>query len=142
DALQVGDAVEVDEVVEAGEAQRQHRDQALAAGERLGVAAVLLQQADGIGRRLGRVVFERRRFHWCAPSLPWIRSRMCDGVSGWMLTALIPNGDRASATALMIAGGAPMAPPSPMPLNPPGRLDGVSMWPYSMTGTSVDDGGR
>ena len=49
----------------------------------------------------------------------------------------------ASATALMTAGGDPMAPPSPMPLNPPGLVGaGVSMWPYSTIGTSAAVGSR
>src|SRR5438094_647012 len=100
------------EVLEAGEAQGQHGDEALAAGQRLGVAAELAEQADGVGGRLGGVVLERCRFHCDAPSM---RSRMCDGVSGWTLTAVIPSGASASATALITAGGAPMAPPSPMP---------------------------
>ncbi len=65
--LEGGDAVEVDEVVEAREPQRQQRDQALAAGERLGVVAVLGEQPDGVVDAVGRVVLERRGLHG-APS--------------------------------------------------------------------------
>ena len=44
---------------------------------------------------------------------------------------------------LAAAGGDPMAPPAPMPLWPPGLVSaGVSMWPYSMMGTSVEVGRR
>ena len=45
--------------------------------------------------------------------------------------------------ALITAGGEPMAPPSPIPLCPPGLVGaGVSMWPYSMSGTSAAVGSR
>ena len=53
-----------------------------------------------------------------------------------------PNGASASATALTTAGGAPIAPPSPTPLKPPGPGLGVSMCPYSIDGTSAADGMR
>src|SRR5205085_1487259 len=69
------------------------------------------------------------------------RATMADGVSGRRVT-VTPNGARASATALMTAGGAPMAPPSPTPLKPPGPGLGVSMWPYSIVGTSAAVGSR
>ena len=38
-----------------------------------------------------------------------------------------PNGESASATAFTTHGGAPIAPPSPTPLKPPGPGLGVSM---------------
>jgi hypothetical protein len=56
-------SVGIAEVLEPGEAQRQHRDQALAAGQDLGVVTVLAQQRHEIGDRLGRVVLERGRLH-------------------------------------------------------------------------------
>jgi hypothetical protein len=68
-------------------------------------------------------------------------SRMTSGVNG-VRSMLQPTSASASATALKIAGGEPMAPPSPMPLWPPGVGDGVSTWPYSMVGTSVVVGSR
>jgi hypothetical protein len=68
DADEVGRPVEVDDVLEAGQPQRQHGDEALATGEGFGVAAVLAQQADDLGRRLGGVVLERCRLHRRAPS--------------------------------------------------------------------------
>ena len=46
-----------------------------------------------------------------------------------------PSKANASATALKIAGGEPIAPPSPIPLWPPGVDDGVSTCPYSIVGT-------
>src|SRR4029079_18291842 len=53
-----------------------------------------------------------------------------------------PNGASASATALTTAGGAPIAPPSPTPLKPPGPGLGVSMCPYSIDGISDAVGTR
>ena len=67
DAAQLGDPVEVDEVLEAGEPQRQHRHQALPAGEHLGLVAVLGEQRDDVGERLRRVVLERCGLHGQLP---------------------------------------------------------------------------
>ena len=61
DALQLPDPGDVDEVLEPGEAQGEHRHEALTAREHLGVVAVLAQQRDHVGHRLGRVIVERRR---------------------------------------------------------------------------------
>src|SRR5207247_11308022 len=48
-----------------------------------------------------------------------------------------PSPRTASATALAIAAGAPIVPPSPMPLTPPGITgEGVSRWTISNGGTS------
>ncbi len=63
DAAQVVDPVEVDDVLEAGEPQRQHRHQALSTGEHLGLVAVLGEQRGDVGERLGRVVLERCGLH-------------------------------------------------------------------------------
>ncbi len=68
DALQVGDAVEVDEVGEAGQPQGQQRNEALTPRERLGLVAVLTEDGDRVGNSLGRVVRERRWFHPFLPS--------------------------------------------------------------------------
>src|SRR5262249_15321296 len=60
-------------------------------------------------------------------------------VSGRMGSVVIstPSGFTASATALAMAAGAPMVPPSPMPLCPPGVSgDGVSRWPRVNDGRS------
>src|SRR6185503_2878548 len=59
------------------------------------------------------------------------RDRRCSGRMGSAVTAT-PSGATASATALAMAAGAPMVPPSPMPLYPPGVSgEGVSRWPMS-----------
>ena len=75
------------------------------------------------------------------PELDKAIARIRDGVSGCSV-AVIPSWARASATALNTAGGAPMAPPSPMPFTPSGWAEGVSMWLISSTGTSVVVGSR
>ncbi len=62
-----------------------------------------------------------------APLAASTRAKICSGPSG-VLVALTPSGRSASATALATAACAPMAPPSPMPLYPPGLVvDSVSM---------------
>jgi hypothetical protein len=63
DRLELGDPVEVDQALEAGETQRQHRHQALTAGEHLGVVAVAVEELDVVGERAGRLVRERCGFH-------------------------------------------------------------------------------
>eukprot|EP00952_Eustigmatos_sp_NYUAD-ZCMA_P001474 6551-Eustigmatos_ZCMA.PRE.1 len=48
-----------------------------------------------------------------------------------------PGGASASSTALMTAGGEPMAPASPQPLVPSGLVvQGVHTWPRVKLGTS------
>ena len=65
-----------------------------------------------------------------------MRFTIDSGVTGSRVMST-PNGESASATAFTTAGVEPIAPPSPTPLKPPGPGLGVSMWPYSITGTSV-----
>ena len=63
DGAELGDPVEVDQALEAREAQREHRHEALPAGEHLGVVAMAGEQLDGLGERVRRLVGERRRLH-------------------------------------------------------------------------------
>ena len=63
DAAQLGDARDVDQVREHGEAQREHRHEALAAGEHLRVVAEVGEERHGIGRRGRGVVLERCGLH-------------------------------------------------------------------------------
>ena len=60
DAAQLVDPVEVDDVLEAGEAQGEHRHQALPTGEHLGVVGerASIASVSVVGRRM----LERRRF--------------------------------------------------------------------------------
>ena len=63
DAGERGHPVEVHDVLEARQPQREHRDEALPPGEWLRLVAVLREQTDNVVDRLGRVVLERRRLH-------------------------------------------------------------------------------
>ena len=63
DAPELVEAADVDEVLERREPQRQHRHEALAAGEDLGLVAELAQQPDGLGHGRGSVVVELGRLH-------------------------------------------------------------------------------
>jgi hypothetical protein len=72
--IQPRHAVDVDEVARVGQAHRQHRDQALAAGEDLAVVADLAEHGDGLVDGRGGVVHERSGFHLVDPA--------CRGVGG------------------------------------------------------------
>lgn len=63
DATQLGNAVDVDQVLGLGKAQLHHRQQAVAAGQQLGVRPVLAQQGHGLTHALGGVVLETRWDH-------------------------------------------------------------------------------
>ena len=68
--------------------------------------------------------------------------RSARGRAAWTSTRT-PRCASASPTALAAAACAPIAPPSPMPLYPPGLVvESVSMWPTSISGTSLVVGGR
>jgi hypothetical protein len=61
------------------------------------------------------------------------------GMSMWVT----PNGARASTTAFTTAGGEPTVADSPIPLAPMGWCgDGVTVWPVSQSGTSIEVGIR
>jgi hypothetical protein len=75
DAPHPGDAADVDQVVEHGQPQGQHGDQALAAGEDLGAVAELGEQLRGLGGRRGGVIGERRGLHVTRASQPSRRRR-------------------------------------------------------------------
>jgi len=63
DPLHLVEATDVDEVLEDRQAHGQHGDQALSAGDRLGVLAQLGQHCRGIGDAVRPVVFERGGLH-------------------------------------------------------------------------------
>lgn len=64
--LEVGGAGDVDQHLGAGQPQRHHRDQALAAGEDAGLLPVLGEEVDRVCRRLGEAVEEGGRLHGAA----------------------------------------------------------------------------
>ena len=63
DALQLPDASDVHEMLEPGQAHRQHRHQALTSGDDLGSVTEVLQQRHRLSGGGGHVVLEGRRFH-------------------------------------------------------------------------------
>ena len=69
---------------------------------------------------------------------------MSQGRTGmWSMLAAEPAPASASLTALSTAAGAPMVPPSPMPLAPVSlNADGVSRWTISMGQISAAVGAR
>src|SRR5580700_8455110 len=77
DPVELVDAVEIHEVLEAGQAERQHRDEALAARERLDLVTVFSEERDDVADGGGRVVFERCRLHVTSTRVSgWSNRRM------------------------------------------------------------------
>ena len=67
DALQVGDAANVDDRRRAGQAQLHQGDEAVAPGQQLGIG-IGLQQLDGLGHRAGLVIVKICGEHDVPPS--------------------------------------------------------------------------
>src|SRR5262249_51185715 len=145
--VELGGTVQIDDDPRARQAHVQHRDEALSAGQHLRLVAVLRQDFGGALRRLGQHVVERDRLHVRSPPalLPRafsMRPSTADGPSGARVTRT-SNGRSASSTALAIAAGGEIAPPSPMPLMPSGfRGDGYSRCTVSIAGNSLAVGIR
>ena len=118
DGRQLGDARDVDQQRRLGEAQVEHRAQRLAAGQHLGTrrAGEHLQR---FGHRRWPRVVEGYRLHAAAAfaRARSIASTMRRGVIG-ETSSSAPRPASASLTALVMAAGGAMAPPSPMPFWP------------------------
>ena len=69
DVRQVAEATDVDQHGRLGEAELHHRQQAVAAGDELGLVAVLADEADRLLRRLGADVVECCRDHGLPPGV-------------------------------------------------------------------------
>ncbi len=63
DAAQIGELAKVDQQGRLGKAEREHRDEALAAGDRLGVTVTRRQELNGFGERRRACIVEGRQFH-------------------------------------------------------------------------------
>src|SRR5271166_707280 len=104
----------------------QHRDQRHAAGQRLRLG-IGTQRLHRIGE--ARWLLICKIIHRAVPrsdystairgAPPWMIDQSFCGVAG-MSICRTPYGFRASTTALMIAGGEPIAPTSPQPFTPSG----------------------
>ena len=81
DVGRLGDAADVDERGREREAQLHHRQQRVAAGEQLGLVAVLAEQRDGLVDRVGAHVVEGGGNHALAP----LRSRDAASTARTML---------------------------------------------------------
>src|SRR3954451_3513577 len=124
-------------------------DAVLAADVRAGEAEVVAQhvgeRAPGLDHGLAADAVdgdrdEVRIAHACSRS----RSASCrrSGVIG-MRSISAPRWASASLTAVAMHAGAPIVPPSPMPLAPVSEnCDGVSRWRISMSGISQEVGTR
>ena len=136
DVRQVGESADVDEHARLGEAQLHHRQQAVPAGEELGLVAVLADEADGLLGRSGADVVECCGDHWGPPLglllvdwAAWMAVHTVCGLAG-IGTSWTPRPDNASTMAFMTAGAAPIVPASPTPFTPSGFVgDGVTVWP-------------
>ena len=132
DALELGDAAEIDQVGGLGETLLQGRDERHPAGEQLRLF-LGAEGLGGVGDALGPLIVEV--VHGCLSLIPppgawsWPRSprHTRSGVAG-MSRSPTPSGASASTTAFMIAAGAPIAPASPQPLTPSGLCVHSVVW--------------
>ena len=104
DAAQLPEPAHVHEQVGEGEPQPQQWQQALPAGDHLGVLAAVGQGADRLVQRPGPGVVELRRDHCPPPFCPvpvsraaWMARQTCSGVQG-IGTSLIPIGRSVSGS--------------------------------------------
>ena len=112
---QLGHPADVDQRARLGEAQLHQREEAVAAGDELGVL-LRAQQLEGVVGQLRDLVVEACRDHDRAS---WIAFQTLSGVAG-RSRSVTPRCERASMTAPTTAGGAAIVPASPIPLTPSG----------------------
>src|SRR6185436_495034 len=106
------------------EIELHHGQQALAAREELG-GVIAFEQRDRVGDRLRAMELEA--LHAAPPCAAWIARQTFSEVAG-IVMSVTPSGVRASITALITAGGTPMAPTSPTPLMPIGLCVHAVTW--------------
>ena len=117
DGRQLRDARDVDDEPRLGEAQVEHRPQRLPARQHLGVGPAA-EQGNGLANRPRPRVLEGCRLHAAAfPRARSTASAMRRGVIG-DTSSSTPRPFSASLTALVMAAGGAMAPPSPRPFCP------------------------
>src|SRR5262249_46740628 len=137
DALELGDAAEIDEIGRRGQALLHRRHQGHAAGDQLAVGC-RLQRLGGVGDRGGAVggaIVQLVPPYSAAPGrrAAWAACQTFSGVAG-MSRCGMPS---ASVTALISAAGEAMAPASPQPLTPSGLCGhGVFVLPTLKLGRS------
>src|SRR5262249_38455127 len=118
--LELVEAADVDQEVGERDAQGEHRQQGLAARNCHGMCAVRAQRGASVRNGRWLHIIELRWLHRVAPLARRARSTASDtrrGVNG-VSSKLAPMSRNASATALAMAAGGAMAPPSPNPFTP------------------------
>src|SRR2546425_155154 len=139
-ALEIATAIDVHQRRRSGQPQGKHGNETLSSREHLSVVTMAAKRLHRVGSARGRDVFEGWRLH--AFFARRIRSRTTEGPRGVRVTRTF-QGASASSTALAMAAGGEMAPPSPIPLMPRGlRGDGYSRCTVSMAGSSMAVGTR
>ena len=78
DLVQLGQLAQVDEQRRRSDTERQHRHQALPAGDGTCLPIMGGKQRDGFGQRGGTGIFERRQFH--GPTAFWLELRFQSGL--------------------------------------------------------------
>ena len=118
--LELGKPGDVDDQLRLDQPQIEHRPERLATGDDFGGSVGLVQHGKRRLQIARTFIGERRRFHAAglsASRAARIASTTRRGVIGECINST-PSGRSASLTALAIAAGGAMAPPSPMPLTP------------------------
>src|SRR5262245_63516633 len=118
--LELPQSSDIDQKIGKHDPQVEHRQQRLAAGDCHRCRTVRGERCAGLGNGLRGHVVEGCRFHGrraFARLATSIASETRRGVSGVSLK-LAPMSRNASATALAMAAGGAIAPPSPRPLTP------------------------
>ena len=123
DAGEVADTAQIHDLFRAGKAQLHGSQQGLATGQYLAAGR---SQLGRIGRGSG--TFKGECIHGVSPSYfaAWMAAHTRLGEAG-MSNSFTPRSLSASSTALITAGGEPMAPASPQPLVPRG------LWVHGVT---------
>ncbi|MEY9726030.1 hypothetical protein ABIA07_001931 [Bradyrhizobium yuanmingense] len=119
-ALELGKARNVDDQLRLHQPQIEHRAERLAAGDDLCRSAARGQHRESRIEVARALVSEGRRFHAALLSAARAASTAATircGVIGDCISST-PSGRSASLTALAIAAGGAIAPPSPMPFTP------------------------
>src|SRR5438270_474156 len=142
DVVEAVDPADVDEERGCRQAQFHQRDQAVAAGEDLGLLPVFDQLGDRLRHGARNDVIEGGWNHRPVPPLRCISCQTFSGVAG-IVMSLTPNGASASTTALITAALDAIVPASPTPLVPSGLTGlGVTVAASSNVGRSAAVGTR
>ena len=118
--LEFGKPANIDDEIGLDQPQIEHRPERLATGDDLGCAIRLRQQSERCVQILGTLVSERHRFHAAGLAVARAASTASTRRRGEIgeCSTSTPSGRKASLTALAIAAGGAIAPPSPIPLTP------------------------